>query len=71
MTRVDSKYVMDKLQSGVKVLCVNFTTLKILDCGSMSVNNLIAAIKDTNCVFFAKTENDTTAEEQPPTLKIF
>lgn len=67
MTRVDSKYVLSKLQSGVKVLCVNLTSLQILDCGSMTVDNLIKALANTTCFFFSKddtdTETETTSEE--------
>ncbi len=56
MEEVKSSYVIDKLKAGTKVTCVNFNNLKILDCGSMTMDELLKAINDSMCLFFIKTE---------------
>lgn len=56
MEEVKSQYVIDKLKAGTKVTCVNFAACKILDCGGMTIDQLLSAINDPMCLFFVKTE---------------
>lgn len=56
MEELKSQYVIDKLKAGEKVTCVKFASCKILDCGSMTVDQVLSAINDPMCLFFVKTE---------------
>lgn len=59
MTRVANNYVIDKMESGIKLTMVNFNTCKIRDCGSMTMDELLACIKDAKMCFFFSSDDET------------
>lgn len=53
-TVLKSQYVMEKLGQGATVLCVDFTGMRLMDCGDMVVNTLQKFIADGVSVFYLK-----------------
>ena len=55
-TVVDGKYVVEKLGKGETVLCVDFPTMRVFDCGDLTVNAIISFVEKDGTVFYTKTE---------------
>ena len=54
MTRIDAKYVIERLAEGVTVICCDFKTMRMVDCTELKISSLLALVKSTDCAFFAK-----------------
>lgn len=53
-TILKSQYVMENLGLGKTVLCVDFTGMRLMDCGDMVVSALQKFIADGVSVFYIK-----------------
>ena len=54
MNQVASKYVIDKLEAGVNVICVDFKKNRIMSCMEMTMGVLLTVLADPMCLFFAE-----------------
>ena len=55
-SRVDAKYVIEKLGMGVVVLLCDLTGMRVMDCTTMTVGAINSFIPRTDCMWFAVTE---------------
>lgn len=53
-TIVKNEYVMEKLGKGSEIVCVDFTGMRLINCGDMLVNTLQKFLKDGVSVFYLK-----------------
>lgn len=51
-----AQYVIETLGKGSKVLCVDFQSMKIIDCEDLTIKAINSYIADTTVVFYKVTE---------------
>ena len=49
---IDSKSVFDKLAAGSKIVVCDFDTMRMLDCGSMTVSAIQSLMGKVNAKFY-------------------
>ena len=55
-TVLDKQYVLQKLDKGECVLCVDFKTMKIIDCAAMTVSAINIYKESSDTIFYTKAE---------------
>lgn len=60
ITEVKSTAVMESIQNGAHIVCVNFREEQYLDCKTMTIQTLQERFEDEGCRFFAV---EKTSEE--------
>lgn len=53
-TLVKNEYVMEKLGKGADIVCVDFTGMRVIDCGDMKVSTLQKFLNDGVSIFYDK-----------------
>lgn len=53
---IDSKYVIEKLGKGTNVLLCDLTSMRVMDCTTMTVGSINSFVPRTDCKWYAVTE---------------
>ena len=57
-TELKKEYVIETLGKGTKVILCDFATMRMLDCGDMSVNTIQSFIDKAGTKFFKAVANE-------------
>lgn len=57
-TELKKEYVMETLGKGVTVIMCDFSTLRMVDCGGMTVNTINAFIEKPETKFYKAVANE-------------
>ena len=58
ITEVKSQFVLEVLGKGTKVVACDFATLRMADCGEMTVNAINSFIEKGTAKFFSVVNNE-------------
>lgn len=58
VTEIKTEFVLATLGKGTKVVMCDFATNRMLDCGEMTVNSIVAFMERDTVKFFTVTENE-------------
>ena len=53
---IDGKYVIEKLGKGVPVLLCDLTSMRVMDCNTMTVGSINSFVPRTDCKWFSVSE---------------
>lgn len=56
-TELKKEYVIETLGKGDKVIMCDFSTMRMVDCGDMTVNTILAFIEKSETKFFKVVVN--------------
>ena len=58
ITEVKSTAVMESIQNGAHIVCINFREEQYLDCKAMTIQTLQERFEDEGCRFFAVEKSE-------------
>ena len=58
ISEIKTEFVLATLGKGTKVVMCDFATMRMLDCGDMTVNSIVSFMDKDTVKFFTVTENE-------------